>query len=384
MNVHLVTGYAGMPHVTSDDAGVFNAGTIGVGDYVLNTGTKMAASIISNNIIRISDGDAILQGRHVNLKSGTYEDVTISNGVQDMQRNDLIVLQYEKETASGIENVYLTVLQGTPVAGNAEDPVPTVGNILAGDTLHEMPLYRVHLNGLTVESVTPLFNTIDSMEGLAALVAGQADTITKLTTRLTKAENAITEQNGTLSGVTDIHWTHLGRVNSLNHNLPSYHSGSKKMSIITALCHTGITDGSKCPVEGIVITYMWDSASYAVQMCYGLSHNTDHAIYKRLYYNGWKEWVRVDSVELEKKYLLVEGSVTVSIKSGIIGREIAKHNTVSGYTAKLANIISFSNGSSVVGMLQPVDDGRLFLTTIANSDLGECTVGYRVLYEKNT
>lgn len=201
MNVHLVTGYAGMPHVTSDDAGVFNAGTIGVGDYVLNTGTKMAASIISNNIIRISDGDAILQGRHVNLKSGTYEDVTISNGVQDMQRNDLIVLQYEKETASGIENVYLTVLQGTPVAGNAEDPVPTVGNILAGDTLHEMPLYRVHLNGLTVESVTPLFDTIDSMEGLAALVSGQADTIAKLTTRLTKAENDITEQNGTITSV---------------------------------------------------------------------------------------------------------------------------------------------------------------------------------------
>lgn len=189
MAIHLVTGYAGGAHITSADSGALNAGIVGNGDYVLNTGTKLAASIISNNIIRIADGDAIIQGRHVNLKSGTHEDVIILNGAQNMRRNDLIVLQYEKETASGIENVYLTVLQGVPATGTAADPAPTTGNILAGDTLHEMPLYRVKLEGLTVTAVEPLFETIDNLKDATVLIAAQAKDVAAL-------QKEVTEQNG--------------------------------------------------------------------------------------------------------------------------------------------------------------------------------------------
>lgn len=192
MAIHLVTGYAGAAHVTSADSGALNAGIIGGSDYVLNTGTKLAASIISNNKIRITDGDAIIQGRHVNLKAGSYEDVSIANGAQGQKRNDIIVLRYKKETSSGVESASLAVLQGVSTTGTAADPSPTTGNILEGDTLHEMPLYRVRLNGLTVESVSPMFNVIKNMSETASRVDAHARIIADLTTlESTQMGNAV-------------------------------------------------------------------------------------------------------------------------------------------------------------------------------------------------
>ena len=45
MAIELITGYAGEGHVSSADAGRFNAGVCGTGKYVLGTGTKFAYSV---------------------------------------------------------------------------------------------------------------------------------------------------------------------------------------------------------------------------------------------------------------------------------------------------------------------------------------------------
>lgn len=166
---HLVTGYKGAAHITPADDGAFNAALIGTGDYVLPIGEQFKAQIITNNSVRIFDGNLVMQGRHVNIPAGTYEDVTIANGAQDTNRNDLVVMRYTKDMASGIETATLAVIQGTAVSGTASDPSVTTGDILVGTELHEMPLYRVKLNGLTVESVTSLFSVCSNLQALAAL-----------------------------------------------------------------------------------------------------------------------------------------------------------------------------------------------------------------------
>ena len=78
-NLHLVTGYKGEAHVTSADQGSFNAAIIGTGSYVLNRGNKFAALVVSNNSVRVQDGDICMQGRHVRLAEGTYVDLGIEN-----------------------------------------------------------------------------------------------------------------------------------------------------------------------------------------------------------------------------------------------------------------------------------------------------------------
>ena len=160
MALHLVTGYKGTAHITSADQGAFNAALIGTEDYVCKNGRQFEAQIMTNNSVRIHDGDLLMQGRHVNLKVDTYEDVTIENGAQGMNRNDLIVCRYAKDATRGQEAALFAVLKGTPTEGTASDPAVTSGDILGGAILHEMPLYRVRIEGLSIVAIEKLFSMV--------------------------------------------------------------------------------------------------------------------------------------------------------------------------------------------------------------------------------
>ena len=167
-NLHLVTGYAGQEHITATDQGAFNAALIGTGQFVLAKGNEFAAQIISNNVIRVKDGELMMQGRFVRMEPGTYVDLTIENGAQGMKRNDLIVARYTKSTTTGIEEVNLVVIKGTAVASNPVDPAYTVGDITNGEAVrNDFPLWRIPINGLNVGTPVMLFEPfIDSMRTL--------------------------------------------------------------------------------------------------------------------------------------------------------------------------------------------------------------------------
>lgn len=163
MAIDIVDAFQGKPHVTADAVGGFKAGIVGEEDYMLSAGEQMKATVISNNKIRIAEGEAVMQGRHWRIKPNTYEDVTIENGAQNMNRKDAIIARYTKNADTGIEKVELAVLKGTPTSGTAIAPAQEKGNILEGTLKHEMLLYIVSLKGLNIESVTKEFNMIMSM-----------------------------------------------------------------------------------------------------------------------------------------------------------------------------------------------------------------------------
>lgn len=163
-NMHLVTGYAGAAHVTAADQGSLNAAMFGAESYVLDRGSKLAATVESNNSITIADGDIMMQGRHARIEEGSTVALTIENGTQGSYRNDLIVARYTKDSNTGIEDVNLVVIKGTPAASNPSDPAYTSGDIIHDNVLTaDMPLYRVPLDGLTVQTLVPLFSTFPTM-----------------------------------------------------------------------------------------------------------------------------------------------------------------------------------------------------------------------------
>lgn len=166
MAIEIVTGLKEKAHVDANDIAGFQQGVVGTKDYVMGVGKKAKATLVSNNSVRIDDGELVMQGVHFRILPGTYENVTINNGNQGMKRKDLIVARYTKNSGSGIENITLAVLQGTPTSGTAVAPVPTTGDIRSGALKHEMPLYVVELNGLNVVSVTPAFKILMNMKEL--------------------------------------------------------------------------------------------------------------------------------------------------------------------------------------------------------------------------
>ena len=159
----LVDGFADGPHITEEQVGIANQGLYGPNDYVLDEGKKSKAEILTNNSIRIFDATYVIQGRRDVIAANDYTDVNIDNGSQGMNRNDIIVRRYEKDESSEIEKTSYAVIKGTPTSGTASDPEVTTGVIRNGDTLHEMKLYRVKLNGLNIVAVEPLFDVLMSM-----------------------------------------------------------------------------------------------------------------------------------------------------------------------------------------------------------------------------
>ena len=167
--MHLVTGFANKEHIKSADQGSFNAAMLGEGQFVLERGNKFASTIISNNVVRIKDGDILMQGRHIRLDEGTYIDLDFENGQQGYKRNDLIVVRYTKDESSGVEETNLVVIKGTPTDGEPSDPEITEGDIINDHVLiNEMKLYRVPLDGLNIQELVCLFEVLPSWKTLKA------------------------------------------------------------------------------------------------------------------------------------------------------------------------------------------------------------------------
>ena len=161
MALHLVTGYKGEAHITAADQGVFNAYTIGAGEYVLTNGDMFRAEIITNNKVKINGGTILMQGRQVNLDAPV--EVDISNGTLSFYRNDLIVLRYRKDQSTGVESIEFRTIKGTETKSTPVDPAYYTTSILDGEMFHDMPLYRVKLVGLNIEAVEPLFQALAPM-----------------------------------------------------------------------------------------------------------------------------------------------------------------------------------------------------------------------------
>ena len=168
--VHLVTGYAGAGHVTAADAGLFNAGVCGLHRYALSTGTKFAYTIQSSNLITIGSGDLVDQGRHISIPANTTVDVAIENGAQGRKRYDLIAIRYRKDAATSIESADIVVIKGTETTGSPVLPNGVTGDIYAGALMDDVPLYRVYINGLTIESVTKLFTVITPLADMRSTI----------------------------------------------------------------------------------------------------------------------------------------------------------------------------------------------------------------------
>ena len=155
--MQIIDGYCNEPNIFADDIGEYNTAIWGTRDCVLPAGERLGYELVSNNEIKIKDGVFSTQGRRGVIKKGTTETCIIKNGTQAENRNDLIVIEYSKDSSTLVESHTLKVIKGIP-GETATDPDVVTGDIQAGDVLHQMPLYRVKLEGLNVVAVERLFS----------------------------------------------------------------------------------------------------------------------------------------------------------------------------------------------------------------------------------
>jgi hypothetical protein len=169
--MEIVTGSTGQVHVTSIDDAVRN-GNPGYlnGKVVFTFLQNFAATIVTNNQVKIGSGYGMNQGRIFKIDEGEFDLVTIENGSQGYKRTDIIVARYTMNTQSGFEDIHLEAIRGT--SGNSYvDPAYSTGNINQGATQDDMPLYRVKINGLVIEAVERMFTLVPDGGRLGELEA---------------------------------------------------------------------------------------------------------------------------------------------------------------------------------------------------------------------
>lgn len=199
MGIKIITGQSGEQHINSADDGAINIGMIGGGQYVLPTGNKLSCQKISNSIVRINDGIGINQGRFFCIPYGDYEDVTIDNGVAGVKRCDLVVARYSLDADTAIETCEIVLIKGNSGAAYVV-PSYIKSNIYEGGKTSDMPLYKIMINGTSIDSIECLFQTIDddlysaikriasNEEDIAELYNADSDIVKKISDEQIRAE----------------------------------------------------------------------------------------------------------------------------------------------------------------------------------------------------
>ena len=145
---HFVTSAQGKAHVTSANAAHLTAGLLGNGCYVLPLGQRLTCTMTDSNTLRVLFGVASVCGRQWEIE-GDYEEVNIDNGVPGYNRTDLLVCRIETAPQ---ETIALKVYKGEETTGTPVAPGHVEGNLNDGDTVCEMPICSVRINGINPQA----------------------------------------------------------------------------------------------------------------------------------------------------------------------------------------------------------------------------------------
>lgn len=165
----IINGHAGFAHISATDEKAIMLAIFGKGNKIVfnpwdnDSDEAFDYEILSNNLIRIKDGLLVDNGTIASINYGDYEEVDIANGTSGYKRKDLIVARYTRNPATDIESFVLDVIQGEPNASDATDPEYETGNLAKGDNEDVFPLYRVNIDGFSIESIDRLFSTTASI-----------------------------------------------------------------------------------------------------------------------------------------------------------------------------------------------------------------------------
>lgn len=154
----LINGNGYSPVTAQQDADLY-AGIIGQSLTILNVGSKMAATVIDNNTVRIADGEAVCQGRRIHNDPGVYDDFTIPTGSQGI--TSYYIIGYRLYTNQSNEEVAETFVEHM---NSASETIPEAV-LRDGAAEAYISFYRITVTGLSITAVTPLFTVPPSTDG---------------------------------------------------------------------------------------------------------------------------------------------------------------------------------------------------------------------------
>lgn len=170
MAMELVTGKAGVPHISSEDIGAYQAAVSGTGVIQLQNynGTFPEVTLQNANKVVVPPMMLLLDGRFVRITAA--ETVTIQSGSSGYKRRDLICVRYSRDSNSGVESVTLTAVRGTSTSGTPSTPSVS-GSIIRGSNVATYPIASVDIDGITPKQPVMMTQQLPPVGTVAAKIA---------------------------------------------------------------------------------------------------------------------------------------------------------------------------------------------------------------------
>lgn len=209
----IVSGRTGSPHVTSQQFRQMLEGILGQDSYILTSGENLKPELSSNNLLKIRSGMMCHHGCISCVEIGTYDEVTLTNGSHGMQRIDLVVNRYTRNTETEVEKCEWKVITGTAKASSPAVPTYTKGNLQEGDLVDECPVFEIHYNGINVTEVKSLLSVAGSLAELNGKLEEKKYSISQGGS-LAIRNQRITKKNNRVSIMAGLYTTGLGNANT--------------------------------------------------------------------------------------------------------------------------------------------------------------------------
>lgn len=154
MSVTLINGNGNHAVYASQDSDWFGAIT-GNQTVIMNVNQNLAYELLDNNTLVIKSGVLVTkEGRRVQIDVGDTEEITIPTGTQNVNR--FYICGFKLTTDSqGVQSAETFIEQ----MGSSSETI-TEEQFKDGATSVYVSLYRIYQNGITIQSITPLLNTI--------------------------------------------------------------------------------------------------------------------------------------------------------------------------------------------------------------------------------
>lgn len=154
MSVTLINGNGNPAVYASQDSDWFGAIT-GNQTVIMNVNQNLAYELLDNNTLVLKSGVLVTkEGRRVQIDVGDTEEITIPTGTQNVNR--FYICGFKLTTDSqGVQSAETFIEQ----MGSSTETI-TEEQFKDGATTVYVSLYRIYQNGITIQSVTPLLNTI--------------------------------------------------------------------------------------------------------------------------------------------------------------------------------------------------------------------------------
>lgn len=152
-------------HIYAEDDAQVHRALIGSSSGITLADDLLACVKVNDNTVRLSPGVYSMQGYLLCVVGGTTADLTVDSGTAGVYRHDLLIAEFIRGGGNTADTFRFRILKGAEAsaAAAAVDPSLTQNDLCTGGTTRQEALYRLVINGATLDSINRICSFIGNV-----------------------------------------------------------------------------------------------------------------------------------------------------------------------------------------------------------------------------